>query len=728
MTRVLACSLFLLMVLLSPAPARAQSGQNGSIVGGVYDQAGQPLKGVKVTARSDTEIGGSRSAYTNDEGTFRFVALQPGIFEVRASAPKLRAVIVKDVTVGISAAAEVNLVLEVETAVEQVKVVERAPIVNTSSAVIKETIDLDMIEAMPLNSRQSAHNQLIGAVAGAVGRNVRGGTASQTVYTQDGFDMRDQFPTMKTSAAYEILTGGHGADAPTAPGGAVNLVTRSGSNRLEVEVNATMDSSRLRFFLDPGEGGAADYTYVLNPMVSGPIIKDRLWFFANMETFLVRSARDRDPSGLFPPRPSGFNYNNKGMLKLTWQATARNRVSTIFNFDSPHEFNRKGDLGVEPEAQERRIARRLFGGVVWDALLSDSLVLRSQAGVTYFGNHIFPEMCASDPQSCDFIEPIVQNLPVKQERANDSVHTREDSLDLQLVNRLEWFLGEHALQVASAFFTERDTTYASTPGDAVTTYDGTAPSSRTTYYANDPRQDTARFGWYIQEINWRRHTGTLRDRWRATRYLTLTGGLSHVWAQGSNSSGDSAIDRSTLVPSLTAAWDATHDGRTVLRGSVSNYADVEVAPAVRHTLGDRVSYNCKWNETSQQFDKNCAYSGGASTNTLGRPCGPSGIGADGVPCFEALRIPRGPGSTPSAPSARWCRGWPSRWTPSTASSATSTPPGRPTGSGTPPAVRWRAPRPTATAAARRSRTSTPPTRPAARTWASPSARASARGA
>jgi hypothetical protein len=642
MVRVTASGVVLLVLV--PAFAMAQSGQNGAIIGGVYDQAGAPLKGVKITAASETQIGGARSIYSNDEGTFRFAALQPGTFEVRAQAPRMRAVIVKDVVVGISAPAEVNLVMEVEAAVEEVKVVERPPIVNTTSSAIKETIDLDMIESMPLVNRQSAHNQLIGSVAGAVGRNVRGGTANQTIFTQDGFDLRDQFPTMKTSAAYEILTGGHGADAPTAAGGAVNLVTRSGSNRFQFELNATVDASQMRFFLDPGEAGTKDYIYVFNPMVSGPIIKDRLWYFANMESFLFQNGRGFDPSGLFPPRPSGVNYNNKGMVKLTWQVTARNRLSGMFNFDSPHERNRKADLGVEPEAQERRIARRLFAGLIWDGLLTDDLVLRSQAGITYYGNHVFPALCDSDPQGCDFIEPIVQTFPVRQERQNDSTHSREDSVDIQLINRAEWFferprLGEHAVQVSSSFFTEQDTTYTSTPGDALTTYDGVTPASRTTYYANDPRLASARYGWYINDFAWRRHTGTLRDKWRPTRYLTITGGLSHVWAQGSNSSGDSAIDRATVVPSVSAAWDATHDGRTVVRGSASRYADVEIADAVRHTLGSRVSYKCNWNDATQQFDRSCAYSGGATTSTFGRPCGPSGIALDGTPCFEPLGIP-----------------------------------------------------------------------------------------
>ncbi len=98
-----------------PALAHAQGGNSGSIVGYVYDQTGAPIKGVKITANSPTQIGGTKVAYSNDEGGFRIPQLSPGTFEIRASAPKLKTYIQKDLKVGINAAAEVNLVMEVES-------------------------------------------------------------------------------------------------------------------------------------------------------------------------------------------------------------------------------------------------------------------------------------------------------------------------------------------------------------------------------------------------------------------------------------------------------------------------------------------------------------------------------------------------------------------------------------------------------------------------------------
>ena len=61
------------------------------------EQTGAPIKGVKVAATSPTQIGGTKVAYSNDEGGFRIPQLFPGTFEVRATAPKLKTVIQKEI-------------------------------------------------------------------------------------------------------------------------------------------------------------------------------------------------------------------------------------------------------------------------------------------------------------------------------------------------------------------------------------------------------------------------------------------------------------------------------------------------------------------------------------------------------------------------------------------------------------------------------------------------------
>ena len=129
---------------------------------------GNPLSGVKVVAESPTQIGGVRVTYTNAEGGFRFIALQPGTFAVMATAPKMSAVHQKGIKVGTQAPAEVSLVMEVATATEEVKVIEKAPIVSTTTANVKEQWDEEFIDNLPLETRTSVEELVGHATPGAI--------------------------------------------------------------------------------------------------------------------------------------------------------------------------------------------------------------------------------------------------------------------------------------------------------------------------------------------------------------------------------------------------------------------------------------------------------------------------------------------------------------------------------------------------------------------------------
>src|SRR5690348_5762839 len=113
--------------LAGAAPALAQRGDSGAIIVHVYDGNGMPIKGVRVTATSLTQVGWKRVGYTDAEGFYRFPALQPGDFELEAEARGLTRFIQKGLRVGINAPVEVNAVMGVQTAVEEVHVVEKPP-------------------------------------------------------------------------------------------------------------------------------------------------------------------------------------------------------------------------------------------------------------------------------------------------------------------------------------------------------------------------------------------------------------------------------------------------------------------------------------------------------------------------------------------------------------------------------------------------------------------------
>jgi outer membrane receptor protein involved in Fe transport len=256
------------------ADARAQSGSHGGIIGNVLDQNGMPIKGVKISARSDTQIGGAKVAYTSDEGSFRIVGLIPGEFEITASAPKMKTVMQKGILVGLNAPAEVDIIMEVETKVEEVKVVEKAPTVSTTTAVVKEVFDEEFIDNIPVNTKTAGEQTISDLTPGAVGSGVRstrirGGKTTSSHFLVEGFYMNGQRSTMKAMAAVEVLSAGQGAENASASGGVVNMVTKSGSNKFEFDVNGYAEHKALQFFLDESDNPEMSYYYMINPWLSG---------------------------------------------------------------------------------------------------------------------------------------------------------------------------------------------------------------------------------------------------------------------------------------------------------------------------------------------------------------------------------------------------------------------------------------------------------------------------
>lgn len=638
--------------LAIPSIAAAQSSSHGTIVGTVLDQTGMPIKGVKISAKSDTNIGGPKVVYSNDEGTFRIVGLNPGKFEINASAPKMNTVIQKGIDVGLAAAAEVTLMMEVQQATEEVKVVERAPVISTTSPVVKEVYDEEFVDNLPVDFKTSAESFIGNNVPGAVSvsqrdSRIRGGGASQTHMLVEGFYMNGQRSTIKGLAAMEVLTAGYGAENASTPGGVVNMVTKSGSNKFEFDFAGFVEHNELRFFRDKADGNNVNYWYQLNPNFSGPIVKDKLWFFANLEGRIQSQGVGKDPNGVFPQNPNMLYGSLRGSVKLTWQTTARHKLISFTNFNARQETNQQRGYNpyYDPAAQKREDDRDIMQGIIWEALLADNLFLRSQVGVQQFWRVTGPQSCKWDPEECYNTFAVEQyDGRTRSTLQNYTDIDQRVRRSFQWIEKLEWFpstrsFGEHAITLKNDFFNEAEETYEGGTGDYKEYYEGTALIRKKYWYANDPRVDDPRLGIAIRYSQGFKNVTSLSDSMKLTRYFTFNPGVAMTYARASNHTGARAYDGLAITPHVSAAWDATHDGRTVLRGSFNNYVDVNAQSLARHALGGQTVEYCHYNKDTGALNY-CEYSGGTNTNTFGMPCGPTGIDEYGNDCRQKLKIPR----------------------------------------------------------------------------------------
>ena len=129
------------------AGGSAAAEATGAVGGHVFDQAGNPLSGVTVEARPQPR-GAAARTHTDQEGAFRFTGLTPGRYHLQASARRLKPV-AKEILVAAGNNPEVQLILEVATRTESVTVLEKAPMVAITRPNVRESFDLEYVQALP---------------------------------------------------------------------------------------------------------------------------------------------------------------------------------------------------------------------------------------------------------------------------------------------------------------------------------------------------------------------------------------------------------------------------------------------------------------------------------------------------------------------------------------------------------------------------------------------------
>jgi len=145
--------LLLAMALGIGAGKLAAQSFRGAIRGEVTDAHGLAVADAKVVARN---LGTSetRELTAGKDGSFRFIELSVGPYEVSAIASGFEEVRVPQVRVEVGIETVVNLTLsQVKGRIEQVEVTENVPLVETSSTTLSQVVDHRMVEELPLNGR-----------------------------------------------------------------------------------------------------------------------------------------------------------------------------------------------------------------------------------------------------------------------------------------------------------------------------------------------------------------------------------------------------------------------------------------------------------------------------------------------------------------------------------------------------------------------------------------------
>ena len=144
-----------LIALLTATTVAAQA-TTGTIAGRVVDAQGAAVPGVDVQAINH-DTGFERAGVTDGAGTYRLAALPVGTYTVRAAIPGFAAFVRDGVVVNISRTLTLDMQLELAGVRDEITVTAAAGGLDSSSSSVGEVVNLERIQALPLNGRQFAN-------------------------------------------------------------------------------------------------------------------------------------------------------------------------------------------------------------------------------------------------------------------------------------------------------------------------------------------------------------------------------------------------------------------------------------------------------------------------------------------------------------------------------------------------------------------------------------------
>jgi hypothetical protein len=553
----------------------------GRIIGTIQDEQRAVLVGVSVTIESPALIGGPQSKMTDKWGEFAFLGLAPGDYTVRAELagyiPQERA----RVKVSVGGAAALIIVVPSGSFSGEIEVIDETPVVDPTQVNSGQVFDMPYMQYSAIGSANRAYTNIIGQAPGTelIERpgwahvRVFGSTISENAYYVDGVDTSAPYAnifgfTLNFDAIQEVgfQTGGFEAEYGRATGGTINVVTRSGGNRFSGTFDARYRDSS---FQESGEFFDAAELHSqyrnLAATLGGPVLRDRLWFFASWQEFVVEDTPVSSPTSR---KTEEQNY----MAKLTWAINPAWRASGKYTGDPWRTNNANASQFVSPEASEllRGDTDAISGEL--SGVLSDSLLFNLAVGRTRWWSD-------DRPMSGDTEMISHYNFDTGMETENYWFQFDWEDWRDDLSADLTWFVeglgGSHEIKGGVQYTrlgTEGSECYSGTTsteycahGDSGFIFYDIGMEEAQPYLMFESL--AAGFASYAGSVR----TAFAQDSWRVTRDLTLKLGLRYDAVEYRDNDSMRVTDMAELQPRIGAAWDLTGDAKNVLRGSWGRY-------------------------------------------------------------------------------------------------------------------------------------------------------------
>lgn len=308
-------SLFRLIVLGAPLAWLALHAQNrlAAVSGRISDADDRPLAGARVALVS-LDTGRVRAVASGSGGEFALAQVAPGRYRVQVNREGFRES-VQEFELLLNQEARVDIRLLPGSRSEQVQVTAALPVLRTESAAMATVIENHQVRGLPLDGRNFYELSLLapgtapaapgspGSVRGDLAIHTNGAREDSNNYVLDGIYSGDPklngfgiTPPVDGVREFEVLTNSYDASFGRNAGGQINVILKSGSNRVHGTAyqffrNAALDARN--FFAPAAEPTPKYNRHQYGFALGGPVRKDRTFFFADYEGRRVREGITR---------------------------------------------------------------------------------------------------------------------------------------------------------------------------------------------------------------------------------------------------------------------------------------------------------------------------------------------------------------------------------------------------------------------------------------------------
>ena len=303
---ILRVAMFLACIFaLGSAPAFSQM-NTGEIDGVVHDPTGAVILNATVSAvESGTRL--EYSTKTNSSGEYLLAQMPVGQYTLTVSAQGFKQILQPNVEVHAGERLRQAFTLELGEQTESVTVSVSPSLLQVESAAIQDTVEQQQVINLPLKGRQFI--DLVGLTPGITHApaGTRGGALQQTgqtwgilgqrgghnLYLVDGVSITDEYfnnqvlnPSVDDIQEFNVDQTSYGAEFGGKSGGVINVITKSGANRLHGSVFEFVRNdifNAKNFFTSPTAPTPPYKQNEFGGSLGGPIQKDKTFFFLNYE-------------------------------------------------------------------------------------------------------------------------------------------------------------------------------------------------------------------------------------------------------------------------------------------------------------------------------------------------------------------------------------------------------------------------------------------------------------